>query len=240
MVRLEKVTKKFGETVALNNVSFTAEKGEVLGFLGPNGAGKTTAMRIITGFLTPNEGRVEVGGVDVAENPLLARRKIGYLPEDAPLYGEMKTAEFLEFIAEIREVKDKDRFEEMVKKCGLEEVLDKKIEELSRGYRQRVGLVQALLHNPEVLILDEPTSGLDPNQIVEIRNLIKNLGKEKTIILSTHVLPEVAVTCSRVVIINKGKIVAEGGVEEVTEKGRRGLEDVFRKMTLEEGVSKER
>ena len=234
MIKIEGISKSFGKIKVLDNIGFTINKGEVVGFLGPNGAGKTTTMRILTGYLEPNNGSVEICGVNVLNNPVEARKLIGYLPEDSPLYGEMKVAEFLEFIAEVKNVHDEKKFADTIIRCGVKDVLDKNIEELSHGYRQRVGLAQALLSDPEVLILDEPTSGLDPNQIVEIRNLIREIGREKTVILSTHILPEVEITCDRVIIINKGKIVGEGNVSEITEKGQKQLENVFRDLTLNE------
>ena len=234
MIKIEGISKSFGKIKVLDNIGFTINKGEVVGFLGPNGAGKTTTMRILTGYLEPNKGSVEICGVNVLNNPVEARKLMGYLPEDSPLYGEMKVAEFLEFIAEVKNVHDEKKFADTIIRCGVKDVLDKNIEELSHGYRQRVGLAQALLSDPEVLILDEPTSGLDPNQIVEIRNLIREIGREKTVILSTHILPEVEITCDRVIIINKGKIVGEGNVSEITEKGQKQLENVFRDLTLNE------
>jgi ABC-2 type transport system ATP-binding protein len=225
MIEVRNLYKTFGLTVALDGVDFDVHQGEVLGFLGPNGAGKTTTMRIITGFLRPDAGTVRVAGYDVAESPIEVKRRVGYLPEDNPLYNDMTVTEYLKFVGEVRGLKNgkmKDAFDRVVEICGLKEVIKRPIGELSKGFRQRVGLAQVLLHDPEILILDEPTSGLDPTQIVEIRSLIKELGKEKTILLSTHILPEVSVTSTRVVIINKGKIVASGTIEELTEKGRGG------------------
>lgn len=225
MIEVRNLHKTFGLTIALDGVDFDVHKGEVLGFLGPNGAGKTTTMRIITGFLRPDAGTVRVAGFDVAESPIEVKKRVGYLPEDNPLYNEMTVTEYLKFVGEVRGLKNgemKDAFQRVVETCGLKEVIKRPIGELSKGFKQRVGLAQVLLHDPEILILDEPTSGLDPTQIVEIRGLIKELGKEKTILLSTHILPEVSVTSSRVVIISKGKIVASGTVEELTEKGKGG------------------
>jgi len=221
MIKLIKVTKNYGDVKALDEVDFEVRRGEVLGFLGPNGAGKSTAMKIITGFMAPSSGDVEVDGDLISDNSFDIRKKIGYLPETNPLYEDMRVCEYLSFIAKTRRIpkqREKSAIEKMVSSCALEEVFGKFIGELSKGYRQRVGLAQAMIHDPEILILDEPTSGLDPNQIVEIRDLIKKIGKEKTIILSTHILPEVSATCSRVVIINQGKIVAQGTSEELSAK----------------------
>ncbi|MCB0218233.1 MAG: ATP-binding cassette domain-containing protein [Chrysiogenetes bacterium] len=221
MIEVENLSKSYGPTLAVDSVSFKVEPREVLGFLGPNGAGKTTTMKILTGYLTPDSGRAMVGGIDVMENSLEVRRKIGYLPENAPLYSEMNVLEYLNFVCEVRRIPKNERRlrqEEMIASCGLEPVLKKDIGALSKGYRQRVGLAQAMIHGPEVLILDEPTTGLDPNQIIEIRNLIRAIGKEKTVILSTHILPEVTATCSRVVIISGGKIAGEGTTEDLSKQ----------------------
>lgn len=232
MIEIKNLTKKFGSNIALDNVSFSVKRGEVLGFLGPNGAGKTTTMKIITSFWAPTEGVVEVDGLDVAENSLAIRKKIGYLPETVPLYDDMRVYEYLKFVAEIRGLdkeKIKERIKEVIKICGLSKVARQPIEELSKGYRQRVGLAQAIMHNPDILILDEPTTGLDPNQIAEIRNLIKELGKEKTVILSTHILGEVSATCGRVVIINNGRIAGEGSPDELIAKAG-GKEIIYVKI----------
>ncbi len=221
MIKVKNLTKKFGETLALDGVSFDVSKGEVLGFLGPNGAGKSTTMRIITAFIAPTSGTVEIGGLDVADNSLETRKKIGYLPESVPLYDDMKVAEYLRFIGRIRGIEKseiKGKIKKMIDVCGLQKVIRRNIGELSKGYRQRVGLAQAMIHDPEVLVLDEPTTGLDPNQIAEIRSLIKTLGQNKTVILSTHILPEVSATCSRVIIINNGKIAATGTPKELSSK----------------------
>ena len=215
---VEKITKVYGTQKALDDLSFKVKTGEVLGFLGPNGAGKTTTMKAITCFLTPNEGDITVGGISVNENPEQVKRSIGYLPENNPLYLEMPVIDYLSFIGELQGVSKTNlpsRVNEMVKVCGLKGEKHKKIGELSKGYRQRVGLAQALIHNPDVLILDEPTTGLDPNQIIEIRDLIRRIGQEKTVILSSHILAEVEATCDRVLIINKGKIVADGTPDEL-------------------------
>ncbi|GAB4336706.1 MAG: ATP-binding cassette domain-containing protein [Flammeovirgaceae bacterium] len=210
---VECLTKKYGAQTAVDNISFEIKTGEVVGFLGPNGAGKSTTMKIITGFMTANEGDVRLNNFSVREQPEEVKKRIGYLPEHNPLYLDMAIADYLRFSAEIQGVEKSiigKRVKEMVERCGLTPERYKKIGQLSKGFRQRVGLAQALIHNPEVLILDEPTTGLDPNQIIEIRKLIKELGKEKTVILSSHILSEVEATCDRILIINKGKIVADG------------------------------
>ena len=217
------ITKKYGPQKAVDNVSFTVKTGEVLGFLGPNGAGKTTTMKAITCFISPNEGEIKVGGYSIKSNQDEIKKKIGYLPESNPLYPDMPVIDYLQFVAELQGVeksKIKDRILEMVSVCGLQGEKHKKIRELSKGYKQRVGLAQALIHDPDVLILDEPTTGLDPNQIVEIRKLIKELGKQKTVILSTHILPEVEATCDRILIINNGKIVADGTADMLRKRAR--------------------
>lgn len=215
---IKNLTKKYGVQKAVDDISFEVKTGEVLGFLGPNGAGKTTTMKAITSFLTPNAGEIMVGEFSVSENPDEVKKVIGYLPEHNSLYLEMNVIDYLWFVAELHGI-DKSRIPErileMVNVCGLEGEKHKKINELSKGYRQRVGLAQALIHDPDVLILDEPTTGLDPNQIVEIRELIKMIGREKTVILSSHILAEVEATCDRIIIINKGKIVADGTVDEL-------------------------
>ena len=211
MIEVKNLTKRYGLTVAVDNVSFDANAGEVLGFLGPNGAGKTTTMRILTCYLSADEGTAKVAGYDVFEESIEVRKRIGYLPESAPLYMDMGVIDYLKFIAQIRHIpksQRQERIKAVIDTCGLEKVIQKDVGELSRGYRQRLGLAQSLIHDPPILILDEPTSGLDPSQIIEIRNLIKAIGKEKTIIFSTHILPEVSATCSRILIINDGQIVA--------------------------------
>lgn len=223
MIEVEGISKNFGVVKAVDKVSFSIAKGEVVGFLGPNGAGKTTTMRILTCYLPADEGEARVAGYDVLEDSMEVRSRIGYLPENAPLYPDMIVDEFLNYVASIRGIasdKKSKAISRMVEVCGMGDVLKKQIGELSKGYRQRVGLAQAIIHDPEILILDEPTSGLDPNQIREIRSLIKELGREKTVILSTHILPEVEATCSRVIIIDRGKIVIDGSIEEVTRKSR--------------------
>lgn len=210
---IQNFTKKYGTQKAVDNVSFTVKTGEVLGFLGPNGAGKTTTMKAITCYFMPNEGDIKVGGISIKENPDEIKRNIGYLPENNPLYSDMPVIDYLKFVADLHLIpkeKINDKILEMVNLCGLEGEKHKKINELSKGYKQRVGLAQALIHDPKVLVLDEPTSGLDPNQIIEIRELIRKIGREKTVILSSHILAEVEATCDRILIINKGKIVADG------------------------------
>jgi len=210
---VENLTKNYGLQKAVDNISFEVKTGEVVGFLGPNGAGKSTTMKMITCFMAPDEGNISLNNHSIHTDADIIKSKIGYLPENNPLYGEMAIVDYLHFCAEIHGVKEEDvpgRIKEMIEKCGLEREKHKKIQELSKGYKQRVGLAQAMIHDPEVLILDEPTTGLDPNQIVEIRRLIKDLGKEKTVILSSHILSEVEATCDRILIINRGRIVADG------------------------------
>ena len=218
-VEVKNLTKIYGEQRAVNDISFTAKKGEVLGFLGPNGAGKTTTMKIITCFIPQTEGDVTVSGYDVVENPIEVRRHIGYLPEHNPLYKDMYVKEYLSFIGGMHKIANKkQRVDEMIDMTGLGREQHKLIGALSKGYRQRVGLAQAMLHNPDVLILDEPTSGLDPNQLVEIRSLIKQIGEEKTVIFSTHIMQEVQALCDRVVIINKGDLVANDSIDTLTNR----------------------
>lgn len=218
-VEVQHLTKIYGEQRAVNDISFTAKKGEVLGFLGPNGAGKTTTMKIITCFIPQTEGEVTVSGYNVVDHPIEVRKKIGYLPEHNPLYKDMYVKEYLMFIGGMHKLSNrKQRVDEMIDLTGLGREQNKLIGALSKGYRQRVGLAQAMLHNPDVLILDEPTSGLDPNQLVEIRNLIKTLGQEKTVIFSTHIMQEVQALCDRLVIINKGNLVANDNIETLTKR----------------------
>jgi ABC-2 type transport system ATP-binding protein len=220
---VKNVTKSYGPQKAVDDISFTVRTGEVLGFLGPNGAGKTTTMKAITCFLSPDKGEVSVGGFSNRDNPEEIKKNIGYLAETNPLYQEMAVLDYLWFVAELHGIPSTEirgRILKMVNTCGLEGEKHKKIAELSKGYKQRVGLAQALIHDPAVLILDEPTAGLDPNQIVEIRELIKNIGKEKTVILSSHILAEVEATCDRIVIIHKGKIVADGTAGELRKRAQ--------------------
>jgi len=215
---VEHLTKRYGPQKAVDNVSFRVKAGEVLGFLGPNGAGKTTTMKAIACYIKPEQGDILVGGYSIHEHPEMIKKNIGYLPENNPLYQEMNIIDFLEFVAKIHNVPKyliPERILDMVRTCGLEGEKHKLIGELSKGYQQRVGLAQALIHDPEILILDEPTTGLDPNQIVEIRELIKRIGKEKTVILSSHILAEVEATCDRILIINNGRIVVDGTAEEL-------------------------
>ncbi len=217
-VRVQNLTKTFGTQKAVDGISFSVEKGEILGFLGPNGAGKSTTMKIATCYLSPTKGEVKIADLDVVENAIEVRKKVGYLPEHNPLYLEMYVHEYLRFIGGLHKMKGtqlNDRVSEMIDLCGITEEQNKKIGALSKGYRQRVGLAQSLVHDPEVLILDEPTTGLDPNQIVEIRNLIKEVSKEKTVIFSTHIMQEVQALCDRAVIINHGEIVADSKVTDL-------------------------
>ncbi|MBL9041748.1 MAG: ATP-binding cassette domain-containing protein [Myxococcales bacterium] len=224
MIHVDGLTKHYGKVKAVNNISFDVHAGEVLGFLGPNGAGKTTTMKILTSYLSPTSGRAVVAGYDVFDQAIEARARIGYLPEGTPLYRDMTVLEYLNFIADVRKLpsgsKRTRRLREVVEQCGLGDRLGFLIGELSKGLKQRVGLAQAILHEPEVLILDEPTSGLDPNQIVEIRQVIKQIGEKKTVIFSTHIMQEVAATCSRVLIISKGKIAADGRPDELQRKAQ--------------------
>lgn len=217
-IKVSGLTKRYGKQKALDNISFEVKEGNIVGLLGPNGAGKSTTMKILTCFLTPDEGSAEIYGYDIQRHSLDIRRLTGYLPEHNPMYLDMYVHEYLQFIGSLYGLKGKglkERVEETVSMCGLTMEQNKKVEALSKGYRQRVGLAQALIHNPRALILDEPTTGLDPNQIVEIRSLIRNLSKEKTVIFSSHVMQEVEALCDRVVIINKGRIVGEGSVAEL-------------------------
>ena len=228
-IQVKEVSKYYGQQAALQTVSLEVKKGEIVGFLGPNGAGKSTLMKIITTYLTADEGQVEVCQENVEENPLSVRQKVGYLAEHNPLYLEMYIKEYLGFIADLYGC-SKERVSDMIELTGLSPEQHKKIGELSKGYRQRVGLAAALIHEPEVLILDEPTTGLDPNQLVEIRNLIKNSGKNKTVMLSTHIMQEVEKMCNRVIIINKGKIVADEQLESFKAK-KVDLESYFQQLT---------
>lgn len=209
-IEVKNLSKFYGEQAAVNDITFSIGKGEIVGFLGPNGAGKSTTMKMITGFIPASKGEIKVCGTPVSVDTIETRRHIGYLPENNPLYLDMYVKEYLEFVGKIYKIKNvRDRVKEMIQLVGLEVEQNKKIGMLSKGYRQRVGLAQAIIHNPDVLILDEPTSGLDPNQLVEIRDLIKRIGKEKTVMLSTHILQEVEAICDRVIIIRKGKLVAD-------------------------------
>ncbi|MSO45846.1 MAG: ABC transporter ATP-binding protein [Acidobacteria bacterium] len=221
MIEVQHLTKRYGPTTAVDDVSFKVEKGEILGFLGPNGAGKTTTMRVLTGYMPPTEGKAIVAGYDVFENPIEAKRRTGYLPETPPLYPEMTIADYLMFVSRIKGVprnERKGRVRDVMARTRVSDLANRHCGKLSKGYRQRVGLAQALLHNPDVLILDEPTAGLDPKQINETRELIKQLGGDHTVILSTHILPEASQTCHRVVIINKGRVVAVDTPEGLTSR----------------------
>ena len=242
MISVEHLTKRYGPTLAVSDVSFEVRKGEILGFLGPNGAGKTTTMRVITGYLSPSEGNVNVAGFNVVDDPLEVKKRIGYLPELPPVYPDMTASEYLAFVARIKGVPRAElgrRIQEVSEKCAISDVQRKEIGKLSKGYRQRVGLAQALIHNPDVLILDEPTAGLDPKQIIETRELIKALAGQHTIVLSTHILPEVSKTCERVVVINAGKVVAEGTPDELTRR-LQGYETVLVTAEGPEGEIKSR
>lgn len=249
MIEVKHLTKSFGPTQALKDVTFSVKKGEIVGFLGPNGAGKSTTMKILTCFIPADSGTATVAGYDVFEDSLEVRKRVGYLPESTPLYHEMPVVDFLKFVGEMRNIpapRLKERIREVIQLTGLEGAVGKVIGELSKGYRQRVGLAQALIHEPDILILDEPTSGLDPNQIVEIRELIREIGKEKTVILSTHILPEVTATCDRAIIISEGRVVASGTPDELMARGSGGnsvvarvhgpLEELQRKLAELPGV----
>ena len=229
MIEVQHLTKRYGPTTAVDDVSFRVERGEVLGFLGPNGAGKTTTMRVLTGYMPPSEGKAIVAGYDVMAQPIEAKRRTGYLPETPPLYPEMTVRDYLSFVARIKGVPRADRKSRVnaaMERTRITDMANRHCSKLSKGYRQRVGLAQAIMHNPDVLILDEPTAGLDPKQINETRQLIKDLGGDHTVILSTHILPEVSQTCHRVVIINKGRVVAVDTPENLTAR-LRGSETMF-------------
>lgn len=215
MIEVSNVSRVFGTFRAVNDVSFSIPTGQIVGLLGPNGAGKTTTMRMITGFLKPTSGTIKIDGTDITENPVESKRKIGYMPESAPLYGDMIVDDYLRYIARIQQQDENVKVPLLCKECGLEEVMHKNIGELSRGYRQRVGLAHALMNDPEILILDEPTSGLDPNQVEDVRALIKEIGKTRTVIISTHILSEVEMLCSRVIIISGGKLVADSPTDQL-------------------------
>ena len=229
MIEVQHLTKRYGRVTAVDDVTFRVERGEILGFLGPNGAGKTTTMRVITGYMPPTQGKVVVAGFDVFDQPVDAKRRTGYLPETPPLYGDMTVREYLTFVAKIKGVPSGERtvrVTQVMKKTAVADMAERHCGKLSKGYRQRVGLAQAIIHNPDVLVLDEPTAGLDPKQIIETRELIKDLAGNHTIILSTHILPEVAQTCQRVVIINKGKVVAVDTPDNLTHR-LRGAETMY-------------
>jgi ABC-2 type transport system ATP-binding protein len=233
-VSVKHLTKVYGEQKAVNDISFSINKGEIVGFLGPNGAGKSTTMKMITGYLEPTAGEIDVNGIDVKKDPLEAKKKIGYLPESNALYYDMFVREYLGFIADVHKIKNpKVRIEEVIKLVGLTQESRKKVGQLSKGYKQRVGLAAALLHDPEVLILDEPTSGLDPNQIIEIRNVIKEQGKDKIVLFSSHILQEVEAICDRIIIINKGKIVADDSLAHLQTRSTSNIVRVGFKEPLE-------
>ena len=238
MIKVEGLVKSYGEYVAVKGVSFSAKKGEIVGFLGPNGAGKTTTIRMLATYLPPSSGTAQIAGFDIISNPDEVRKRIGYLPDNPPLYGEMRVNEYLKFVAEIKGVAHKDlkeRVDYVLERCFLKDVHRKLCSHLSRGFRQRVGLAQALIHSPEVIILDEPTTGLDPKQIIEIRQFIKTLAADHTVILSTHILPEVSMVCNKVVIINEGRVSLEDDLQNVTKD--RTLEQVFLEHVSQESNS---
>jgi len=237
MIKVDGLTKRYARTVAVDNISFEVEKGRIVGFLGPNGAGKTTTMRVLTCFLPPTSGTASIAGYDVLENPMEVKKRIGYLPETPPVYPEMEVAEYLDFTGRLKGIGSGDikrRVDEVMGRCAVGDVRSKLIGKLSKGYRQRVGLAQAIIHNPDVLILDEPTSGLDPKQIIEIRELLKSLAGDHTIILSTHILSEVEHSCERVIIISQGKLVAIDSVSNLTNR-LRGSEAVAVEVEVPEG-----
>ena len=228
-LEIKNLTKKFGEQTALNSINIEIKKNEIIGLLGPNGAGKSTLMKSIVGVLMIDEGEIIFDGKNIAENEIQTKEKIGFLPENNPLYNEMYVKEYLQFVADIHKIQ-KEKVDEIIDLVGITPEKSKKISQLSKGYKQRVGLAQAILHEPDLLILDEPTNGLDPNQIIEIRNVIKEIGKEKTVILSTHIMQEVEALCSRVILIHQGKIVQDTGIEEF--KGKfSNLEEAFANYT---------
>ena len=234
MISVQHLKKSFGPITAVNDISFEVEKGQVLGLLGPNGAGKSTTMKMITCFLEPDGGTATVNGFDIRKNPMKVREAIGYLAENAPAYGEMTTESFLNFICDARQIKGKARKEaidRVIQLCALESVYHQTIDTLSKGYHRRVGLAQALIHDPQILILDEPTDGLDPNQKHEVRQLITKMAKDKCIIISTHILEEVDAICTRSIIIARGEILVDSTPKELKEKYNCGLDEVFRKIT---------
>src|SRR4051812_24826454 len=242
MITVKELTKRYARTTAVDHISFDVAKGQIVGFLGPNGAGKTTTMRVLTCFLPPTSGTARVAEFDVLEQPMEVKKRIGYLPETPPLYPEMEVVEYLEYVGRLKRVPSESlarRVDEVAQKCSVSDVKNKLIGKLSKGYRQRVGLAQAIIHNPDVLILDEPTSGLDPQQIIETRDLIKGLAGDHTIILSTHILPEVEQTCERVIIIAKGKLVAMDTVANLTSR-LRGAETVAVEVLASDGAAVQR
>ncbi|MCG7856312.1 gliding motility-associated ABC transporter ATP-binding subunit GldA [Flavihumibacter sediminis] len=238
-ISVESLMKVYGQQKAVNNISFTVNKGEIVGFLGPNGAGKSTTMKILTGYLRPDGGKAWVCGTDVQADPLTTKRKIGYLPESNPLYYDMYVREYLHFMADVHSVENKNtRINDVIAKVGLTPESDKKIGQLSKGYKQRVGLAAALIHDPEILILDEPTTGLDPNQILEIREVIRELGRDKTVLFSSHILQEVEAVCSRVIIINKGQLIANNTLAELQSQNSKPLVRVQFREVVEASLIK--
>jgi len=234
MISVKDLRRRFGSIIAVDGISFDANQGEILGFLGPNGAGKTTAMRMLACFLTPDSGTATVCGYDILREPIKVRQSLGYLAENAPAYNEMTVGSFLSFICDARQINvngRKEALEAIVGLCSIESVYHQTIETLSKGYRRRVGLAQALIHDPPVLILDEPTDGLDPNQKHEVRQLISKMGKDKCIIISTHILEEVEAVCTRAIIIDRGKILVDSTPEQLKQKYQTGLDEIFRKIT---------
>ena len=230
-LEIKKINKKYGDQDALINVSFSLKKGDIVGFLGPNGAGKTTLMKIITSIIKPDSGDITINGYDTQKNEISTKRQIGYLAENNPLYKDMLVTEYLDFVASLYKIENKkDKVKEIIKKTGLESEIKKKIEELSKGYKQRVGIAAALIHDPNVLILDEPTTGLDPNQLIEIRKLIQEIGQEKIVLLSTHILQEIPKICNHIIIINEGIIVENTRMQNLIKKSN-NLEDHFQKLT---------
>ena len=240
MIEVKELRRSFGPVVAVDGISFDVEEGEVLGLLGPNGAGKTTAMRILACFLKPDSGTATICGYDILQNPIDVRRSLGYLAENVPAYSEMTVGGFLNFICDVREIRGRNRkvtLDRIVPMCSIESVYHQSIETLSKGYKRRVGLAQALMHDPDVLILDEPTDGLDPNQKHEVRKLIQKMAKNKCIIISTHILEEVEAVCSRTIIIAKGRILVDSTPEQLKKKYQCSLDGVFRKITKSESAS---
>jgi len=235
MIKVENLTKYYGDLCALDNINFEVKKGEILGLLGPNGAGKTTTYRILTGYLGPTSGNIHVKDYDIYENQIEIKRLIGYLPESAPIYPYMIVFEYLNYVADVKGVEKKKKIshiQELAELCSLNEVMHMTVAELSKGYRQRVGIAHALMGDPEILVLDEPTSGLDPNQIAETREIIKRIGKKKTIVFSTHILSEAEATCDRMIILNDGKIVADSRLSDLRDSlNIESFEDIFRKLT---------
>jgi ABC-2 type transport system ATP-binding protein len=236
MIKVQDISKRFGAIVAVDHIAFELGRGEVLGFLGPNGAGKSTTMKILTCFLKPDSGTAELGGCDILKDPVGVRRRIGYVPENAPLYDEMTPLSFLRFVCDVRGLggsRRRDAIDGVVEKCNIGSVLEQPIETLSKGFRRRVGLAQALLHDPEIMIFDEPTDGLDPNQKHDVREMIRNMSRNKCIIISTHILEEVDAVCTRAMIIARGKVLADGKPEELKTRGDGKLDVYFRRITRE-------